>query len=506
LSETTRKRRKKRRWWIPVVLLVVTALVLLQTPMARRLTGRLDKPLEVRVETVQRLDELDSVVSASGQIEARESVDIQTEIAGIIVELPVEEGDRVTAGQVLVKIDPEQTLTDVRGAEAQLQAAEADAESAKARIASARAELAQARFQEKTAQVDLEQTKVSLIRSTANEKRKRDLFERKLASIDEYEIAEMDSRLDQARVAAAEAGIEQALARIEAFETGIEQAEAQFTASLSRALASKAAVERIRDLLSKTTIRSPIDGLIVRRNVDPGERAVPGVLSNPQATLLTIADLSSVEAHIEVDETDIVNVSLGDLAKVVVDALPDDELTGKVTEIGNSPIAVGTNVAKDFKVKVRLDEPPSVLRPGLSCTAEITTDTKTDILVVPIAALVIREVYVDDAGAYEEPVKKAGVEKPAGGVQAASGGDGSKTKDARKKKELEGVFVMDAEGLARFRPVETGITGEIEIEIKKGLEEGEIVITGPYKTLRSLEDGTRINASDKDAGDDEKKR
>ncbi len=492
-------KKKKRRW---IILFVLVLVVVIAGSQMSRFSGGRDRPQSVRVEPVKRVEKLTSKVSATGQIQAKESVDIQTEIAGIIVDLPVEEGDVVQEGDILIKIDPEQMRTDVRGAEAQLAAAEADAQGSLTRVASSKAELAQSNFQIKSSLVDLEQGKVSLRRSEALLARQKELYETKLISPEEFEIAETQARLDEVRLSAYEAAVEQAKARHEAQLVGVDQAKSQALASKSRSEAARATLERLNDLLKKTTIRSPIGGLIVRRNVDLGERAVPGVLSNPQATLLTIADLTAIEAHIEVDETDIVNVTLGDTVEVLVDALPDDELDGIVTEIGNSPINLGTNEAKDFKVVVQLSDPPGVLRPGLSCNAEIRTDEKSDVLVIPISALVIREVYLDEAGKILGPVTpETNMEKSGTGAEIqAAPKDSTETKpkaneDEKKKEEREGVFIKLDDDTARFRPVTTGITGEIEIEIVEGLSEGDAVITGPYKTLRLLQDGNKVKAT-----------
>jgi HlyD family secretion protein len=225
--------------------------------------------------------------------------------------------------------------------------------------------------------------------------------------------------------------------------------------------------------------------VVVKLNVEAGERAVPGILSNPQATLMTIADLSVIEAEMKIDETDIVNIKHDQIGKVEVDALPDTPLIGKVIEIGNSPIFTtsSTTEGKDFKVVLRIADPPASIRPGMSCEADITTDVKTEVLVVPIQALTLREVRVDADGKYiPAPIEE---KPPASSVAAAA--------PARElKKELQGVFLAGADGRARFRPVKTGIAGEMDMEILDGLSPGEEVIVGPLKALRTIEENDRI--------------
>jgi HlyD family secretion protein len=207
---------------------------------------------------------------------------------------------------------------------------------------------------------------------------------------------------------------------------------------------------------------------------------------------MTIADLRVIQAELKVDETDVVNVSLGDIAQVEVDALPDTVFEGEVVEIGNSPIqSAGSQEAKDFKVIVTLRNPSPKLRPGMSCTSDITTDTKRDLLVIPIQALTVRDVEVDDDGKYIEPDSD---NRTGGSVARAS----SRADDPAEE-ELEGVFVVNDEMTARFRPVKTGITGESEIEVLDNLEEGEEIVTGSFQTLRTIKDGAAVKIEKKES-------
>jgi HlyD family secretion protein len=296
--------------------------------------------------------------------------------------------------------------------------------------------------------------------------------------------------------------------QVQVARNNIEQMKSSHEGSVKRSNAMAANLTRAKDQSSKTTLYSPLAGVITQLLVEKGERAVPGILSNPQATLMTIADLSVIQAELKVDETDIVNVAIGNSAKVKVDALPDTVFDGSVTEVGNSPImnqaaggmATQQQEAKDFKVVVTLSSPSLKLRPGMSCTGDIITDTKQNVLVVPIQALTVREVEVDKDGVYHEPDLKKLKEQSSAVARA----DSSRKKT---KKELEGVFVVNKEKVARFRPVKTGITGESEMEILANLKEGEEVVSGSFQTLRTLKDGTavKIDNSARTAADDKKK-
>jgi HlyD family secretion protein len=219
--------------------------------------------------------------------------------------------------------------------------------------------------------------------------------------------------------------------------------------------------------------------------VEKGERAQPGIMSNPEATLMTIANLSVIQAELKVDETDVVNLSLGDITQVKIDAIPDETFEGEVTEIGNSPIqsSSSTQEAKDFKVIVTLRNPSPKLRPGMSCTGDITTDVKKNVLTIPIQALTVRDVEVDKDGKYNSSsLKKSGTS----GDQADSGNK------KNQKKELEGVFVIDKNNIAHFRDIKTGITGESEIEVLDNLKEGEEIVSGSFQTLRTIKDGAAV--------------
>ena len=242
-------------------------------------------------------------------------------------------------------------------------------------------------------------------------------------------------------------------------------------------------------------MESPIDGIVTRRNIEQGEMVMIGTMNNAGTVLLTIADMSVIEAEVEVDETDVPFVRIGQGAKVTIDAMPDKEFTGKVTEIGNSPIqattaAAGTT-ATNFKVTVQLDEQIPDVRPGFTCTAEIATANRQQVVSVPIQAMVVREMVVDDKDNIvrqpRDDTRKRGVETPVSAQELPAG---------QKRKELEGVFVT-RDGRAEFLPVKTGIAGDKYFEVTSGLKEGDLVITGPFNSVRDLQDGDQIKLEKK---------
>jgi HlyD family secretion protein len=253
----------------------------------------------------------------------------------------------------------------------------------------------------------------------------------------------------------------------------------------------RANLTRVADVLQKTTYEAPFDGVVTNLPVREGETVVIGIQNSPGSTLMTIADMSVITAEVKVDETDIVNVKLGQPAEVSIDAIPRKSFKGVVTEIGDNAIVRSTGLAtsqqssasqeaKDFKVVVTLQEPPENLRPGLSSTAKVTTATRTNALSIPIQALTIR--------------RRADLEsskpKDKGAVQAAPP-QRDASKDDKDKEEIQGVFVV-RKGKAEFVPVETGIAGTTDIEITKGLQPGDEVVTGSYKVLRTLKPGASV--------------
>ena len=417
----------------------------------------------VEAGSVLRQD-LTQTVSANGEIKPKKYVNVSSNMMGRIVHMPVKEGDRVHEGQLLVQLESIQTEADVRAAEASLDAAEADVEGTVAQIRSADAAVTSAKAEITRADADLVRAKQSFERQEQLNNQgliAKDAYEKAKA---DYEIAQATVNSDKARLAQAEAQAAQTLKQRDSTATRIAQ--------------QRAALTRAKDAFSKATIRSTLDGIITYLPVNEGEIAIVGVQNQAGTVLMTIADMSVITAEVNVDETDIVNVKLGQEARIKVDALGDKVLMGHVSEVGNSALTRSngtttttttgtTQEAKDFKVVITLDDPPGELRPGLSCTATIVTATRQRILTVPIQALTIREFDADPNGVKKDPTNN------------------------KKKVEKEGVFTLK-NGVALFRPVKTGITGTTDIEILDGLAENDNVVTGPYQVLRTLKDNTRI--------------
>jgi HlyD family secretion protein len=408
--------------------------------------------------------DLTQTVSANGEIKPKKNVNVSSNMMGRIVRLPVKEGDRVRNGQLLVQLESIQTEADVRAAEATLDAAQSDVEGTVAQIRSADAAVTSAKAEITRAEADLVRAKLSFERQEQLNNQgliAKDAYEKAKA---DYEIAQATVNSDKARLAQAEAQAAQMIKQRDSTATRIAQQRAVLT--------------RAKDVNSKATINSTLDGIITYLPVNEGEIAIVGVQNQPGTVLMTIADMSVITAEVNVDETDIVNVKLGQEARIKVDALGDKVLMGHVSEVGNSALTRSngtttttstgtTQEAKDFKVVITLDDPPMELRPGLSCTATILTATRQKILTVPIQALTIREFDADPKDVKKDPANN------------------------KKKVEKEGVFTLK-DGVALFRPVKTGITGTTDIEILDGLAENDNVVTGPYQVLRTLKDNTRI--------------
>jgi HlyD family secretion protein len=482
----------KKVWVIGGAILALLIIVVASVKISRKNT------VLVQTSVVKRKDTLSSKVTASGEIRAKEFVDLQSEIAGIITELPLREGAAVRKGDVLLRIDPIQTEADQASSRAQYDAALAETRAQEFLIMNAEANLKRDEASLRSARAELAQAEHNFTRAESSFKRKQLLHEDGLISRDEYEAAQNDFKAAQSRLEVARAQASQTESQVKVSRNNIEQSKASAEARLANARAAMASLTRAKDQLKKTTLYSPLDGVITQLNVEKGERAQPGIMSNPEATLMTIANLSVIQAELKVDETDVVNLSLGDITEVKVDALPDVVFEGEVTEIGNSPIqsSAASQEAKDFKVIVTLRDPSPKLRPGMSCTGDITTDVRNDILVIPMQALTVRDVEVDKDGKYHPP----DVNAQSGRVAKASGrGD-----DEPEKKELEGVFVVGENGMARFRDVKTGITGESEIEVLENLQEGETIVSGSFQTLRTIKDGAFVKV-DKSSKTDAKR-
>ncbi len=419
------------------ILVGVIVLLVLVVVVVAAMAGSGRDAVSVRAEEVQRRD-LVSMVRASGWIRPRRSVDVQADIMGRVTELNVQEGDPVTRGQVLLRIDPSQY---------------------EAAVARARATVSQARAQEAQARASMIQARQALAR--AREMIARDSS---LVSPQALEEAETQARVQEALHEAAVYGVEQA-------QAGLREA---------------------RDRLEKTVIRAPIDGMITRLNVEEGETAIVGTMNNPGSLLLAISDLSVIEAVIRVDETDIPSIAPGDSAVITIDAFPRAKFTGRVTEIAHSSVISPENrnlggsqtSAVDFEVVLTLDDPPASLRPDLSATAEVVTDIRDDALAIPIIALTVRERRDIEPLPQESPEARAAADRL--------------TED--EEGDVEGVFIV-RDGRARFVPVQVGITGQEHFEVTEGLAEGDTVVAGPYEAIRSLTNDQAIRIMNPSGGD-----
>jgi HlyD family secretion protein len=323
--------------------------------------------------------------------------------------------------------------------------------------------------------------------SRVNFQRVADLWEAQVIAKQEYDQKRAEWEQQQAAVREAEL-------RLKQMTSQIEQTRAQITSSQRRVAQVRAQMNRVADVLAKYDVISPLDGIVTNLPVRIGETVVPGVQNSAASAVMTIADMSLITAEVKVDETDIVNLKLGQATEVTIDAVPDQKFPGHVIEIGNTAILRSTgavasnnsssNEAKDFKVVVALDNPPDTIRPGLSCTAKITVATRDNVVKVPIQALTVRQ-----KGDLEDAAKEAAT----GGKPAEKDDRGpiDLARQEERRKELVGVFVI-TNGVADFREVGTGITGATDIEITKGLEPGQEIMVGPYQTIRSLRPGSKV--------------
>jgi len=375
--------------------------------------------VEVRTEGVE-LRDLVQVVTASGNIRARRTVDISSEVSAKVAQLLIDEGDDVVRGQVLLRLEPDLYQAAVSRNEASL---------------------AQAAAQQTQQEANLLQAERDLNRLLS------------LRARDSLLVSGL--QVDDARTR-----VDIAVATVSSSEHGVAQ--------------WRASVEEAEDQLSKTIFRAPMDGKVTRLNVEEGQTVIIGTMNNPGSLVLTISDLSVIEVVVQVDETDVPGISVGDSAFIRIDAFGDQEFTGRVTEIGNSAInpptrqAAGQQAAIDFEVVMTLDVNEALLRPDLSATADIVTETRWDALAVPIIALTVREEERDSS-------------------QAASGDD--------ELEDVEGVFIV-VDGIVTFTPVEVGIAGEEFFEILSGVSVGDTLVAGPYQRIRQLSNGDAVRSTD----------
>lgn len=392
-----------------------------------RAKAKANEATEVRFEQVGRKD-LTASVTASGKIQAQTQVDVSADVTGRILQITVKEGDMVRKGQFLVQIDPAQFEGAVKRAEALVASSQASLIQAQANRDQAKRSLDRA--------LELQRSNPNLIAQEAVEQAQQ-----------QYDVAVAIYQTNTAQLAQARAGLKES-----------------------------------QDNLNRTRLYAPISGRVVRLAVEEGEVAVPGTFSRETGLLMTIADMTTIIAQVQVDETDIVRLEPGDSVQIQIDAFPDTSFTGRVTKISNSAkLAASSQTANadravDFDVEVVLDAPPAEIRPDLSCTAKIVTDTRKQSLAIPIIALTLRE---------HEALPNEAKEG------ASAPGD---TGAAARTKETEGVFIV-ADGKAQFRPVKVGIAGEEAFEVLDGLKEGETIVAGPYQAIRDLKDGAAVKSA-----------
>jgi len=415
-----------RRRTIGIAAIVI--IVILGTVFAMR---RDRGGVTVDTQTATRKAVFRSFVTASGQVVAQRYADIGSSVMGRLVQLRVKEGDVVKAGQVLARIDAVQAAASASAANARVKGAEADVRGTAELLQSAQADIEAAKARAQEAQLRLQRTQ--------------DLRKDGLVPVAE---------LDSARAAA-----DTANAQLSSAQASLRRIQQGRDASERRLAETKADASRVGDLLAKTEILAPIGGIVTRLPVQEGEMVVMGIQNQPGTTLMTISDLSSIDAEVKVAEADVLRVQVNQTARVTMEAIPGVSFTGRVVEIGASALPiVGTGAAaREFRVKVRLDNPDRQLRPGLTCDAEILTAERQGVLAVPLQAVVIRP-----------------------------GKDGQ---------DQTGVFMLDGRTV-RFRPVTTGLIGGLDIEVT-GLNDGTPVVTGPFQALRELKDSqtVRVQAS-----------
>lgn len=472
---------RKRKVIIGSVAAVAIVAVLAVSLMA----GNREAP-EVNVAEVKQVALLESKVTASGEVRPVKFYNLTAEVSGRITNLYVREGDVVKKGQELIKVDPTQLAEQVAGSAANVSATQADMAAAQSAVNTAENNVFTTRASLDSAKADMERSRAELSLAEANLKRNQQLLESGVISRGTYDQVETTYRTALATMTAAKARVEQLQTQVADAEIRVKQAQANLKGSQARVDQVRAGLRSNQDLLFKTTRFSPIDGVVSSLPVKEGEFALANFSST---ALMVIADMSDVNVEIKVDETDIANVRVGQKAKVKVDALGDLEIDGEVTEVGSSAITrsgqtiaqtTGSQEAKDFKVVVRLlpnDETRNKLRPGMSATAVVTTDRRENSVVVPLQALVLQEV-------------------PAEGDQNVNAG---------KPKEVQGVFVLEGTK-TKFVAVETGITGDTDIEVLSGVKSGDTIVTGPFSVLRTLKNDTTVKkAPEKSEGKDEKK-
>lgn len=478
---------RKKKIIIAVSAVVVLALIVIISVVA----SRKDEP-EVTTVKLDVRPELRSTVTASGEVRPIRYIKLTSEIAGRILEIYVNPGDQVTKNQPLVRIDPTQLQSSQEAQFALTQASISDVQNARNGVASAQqglvvteAAVSQARQQTVSAEIDVKTAERELKRAT-------NLVESNVMSRSEYDAARDRYDQAQAKLQAQNIAVKEAMERSNQQRVAVKEAQTSVKSSEARANQQQAFLRGQTSQREKATQYSPLNGVIADIPTRVGEYAVSALSSTP---LMTIADMSTINIEVNVDETEIANVDVGQQAKVKVDALGDKEVNAVVTQKNPLAIAksdtqgglsnrVNVQEAKEFKVTLELkelsDDVRAKLKPGMSATATITTKTKNNVIAVPLQAIV-------------EKAPPA----PSPGPSIASS---APTPVGEKPKEQKGVYVLDKNNKVKFVEVTTGITGESDIEITSGLQAGTEVITGPSRVLKTLKDGTAVKRQTRASG------
>lgn len=476
--------RKKKIIIISAVVIGLAAIIIFSSTLKRN-DGE-----AVQAGKVERRAKLESKVTASGEIRPVQFYNLTAEVPGRVEEIYITEGDVVRKGQPLVRVDPTQSNFQVEAAQAAVSVTQADVANQRVALQQSETSVNQTRAQLAAAEAEQERNKADLNFAEKEFNRYKQLVEDGVVNKSQFDSTRSRYEQAQAIVNAQKARINQLQVQLKEAELGVERARTAIKSAEERVKQQQAQLNQQADQLKKTTRYSPIDGVVSSLPVKVGEFALASFSSTP---LLTVADMSQINAEIKVDETDIADVQVGQKAKVKVDALGDIEIDGEVIERGASAITrsgqtisstTNTQEAKDFLVKIKLNPTPEIatkLKPGMSSTAVITTATADNVLTAPLQSIVPRELSEDESDKN----------------QNASGA-------AARKREVEGVFLLK-DGRAQFTPITTGIKGDQEIEVKSGLNQDEEIIIGPYKTLRTLKDGDRVKREAKPAGTEEKK-
>ena len=431
----------------------------------------------VQTSKVIRQD-LTTVVTASGEIKPRNYINLGANAQGPITELLIKEGQRVRKNQVVARIENTQASADVNAQKAAIASAEADSSAAEAGL---------------KAQDDAITTQAATLERFRNElERSKQVLDRYTQLFKEKLVAQQDYDQKKADYDSAAASVRENEARVAQLKSQRAQTLAQLGGAQKRVAQAQANLARLDNVLARFDVVAPLDGVVTNLPVRVGETVVPGIQNSAASTIMTIADMSLITAEVSVDETDIVNVQVGQTGSVTIDAIPNKTFTGRVIEIGNSAILRSSGVAasqsttsaqeaKDFKVVVALDNPPEEIRPGLSATAKLVTATRANVLSIPIQALTVRT--------------KGDLEPAKNGKQNSQDAI-DPVQEKANREEIQGVFVVHGD-TAEFRKVETGITGSTDIEVVSGLEPGDLIVAGSYKAIRTMRNGARVKVDNR---------